>query len=102
GRHTRWPRDWSSDVCSSDLRSRERRAAGAHGNGDDRLTTRPGRLAVCTAGPVREYRLVRDHHGSDEIREANGNGLFELRSVVDQIGRASCRERVEGWEVEGD
>src|SRR5207253_3670366 len=20
-RHTRWPRDWSSDVCSSDLRS---------------------------------------------------------------------------------
>src|SRR5690625_6578144 len=22
-RHTRWPRDWSSDVCSSDLRSGE-------------------------------------------------------------------------------
>src|SRR5207253_6823581 len=22
-RHTRWPRDWSSDVCSSDLESRE-------------------------------------------------------------------------------
>src|SRR6266508_6390184 len=21
-RHTRWPRDWSSDVCSSDLRQR--------------------------------------------------------------------------------
>src|SRR5439155_25277400 len=21
-RHTRWPRDWSSDVCSSDLRSK--------------------------------------------------------------------------------
>src|SRR5690625_7884088 len=21
-RHTRWPRDWSSDVCSSDLRTR--------------------------------------------------------------------------------
>src|SRR5207253_4361930 len=21
-RHTRWPRDWSSDVCSSDLRNR--------------------------------------------------------------------------------
>src|SRR5207253_8350072 len=26
-RHTRWPRDWSSDVCSSDLRDRE---AGKH------------------------------------------------------------------------
>src|SRR6266508_6807718 len=23
-RHTRWPRDWSSDVCSSDLRERAR------------------------------------------------------------------------------
>src|SRR5207253_7003561 len=22
-RHTRWPRDWSSDVCSSDLPARE-------------------------------------------------------------------------------
>src|SRR5207253_7466168 len=26
-RHTRWPRDWSSDVCSSDLRSTERRVS---------------------------------------------------------------------------
>src|SRR5215208_1318216 len=24
-RHTRWPRDWSSDVCSSDLAADERR-----------------------------------------------------------------------------
>src|SRR5439155_8438249 len=24
-RHTRWPRDWSSDVCSSDLDEAERR-----------------------------------------------------------------------------
>src|SRR5690625_6008213 len=22
-RHTRWPRDWSSDVCSSDLKTKE-------------------------------------------------------------------------------
>src|SRR5207253_5433040 len=25
-RHTRWPRDWSSDVCSSDLTTARRRA----------------------------------------------------------------------------
>src|SRR5207253_7545431 len=24
-RHTRWPRDWSSDVCSSDLRAKAAR-----------------------------------------------------------------------------
>src|SRR5207253_8186219 len=27
-RHTRWPRDWSSDVCSSDLGARARTASG--------------------------------------------------------------------------
>src|SRR5439155_17637886 len=26
-RHTRWPRDWSSDVCSSDLARDDRRSA---------------------------------------------------------------------------
>src|SRR5207253_8551395 len=31
-RHTRWPRDWSSDVCSSDLFSHT--PAGQDGEGD--------------------------------------------------------------------
>src|SRR5690625_5970997 len=38
-RHTRWPRDWSSDVCSSDLGCRG--AAGDRGDRPDR----PGALA---------------------------------------------------------
>src|SRR5439155_10530173 len=29
-RHTRWPRDWSSDVCSSDLHSKHSRARSAN------------------------------------------------------------------------
>src|SRR5207253_5466705 len=29
-RHTRWPRDWSSDVCSSDLAEPRVRAVAAH------------------------------------------------------------------------
>src|SRR5439155_10786414 len=28
-RHTRWPRDWSSDVCSSDLKTKAGRLAEA-------------------------------------------------------------------------
>src|SRR6266508_5421123 len=37
-RHTRWPRDWSSDVCSSDL---------GRGAGEtDRPSVEPGRRAV--------------------------------------------------------
>src|SRR5207253_5393532 len=34
-RHTRWPRDWSSDVCSSDLRHRDR----SYGKPDDAQIT---------------------------------------------------------------
>src|SRR5439155_14424050 len=29
-RHTRWPRDWSSDVCSSDLSWRDHRGRDEH------------------------------------------------------------------------
>src|SRR5713226_10091963 len=31
-RHTRWTGDWSSDVCSSDLASRERSGSGSRSN----------------------------------------------------------------------
>src|SRR5439155_8644845 len=39
GRHTRWPRDWSSDVCSSDLTTNPRSGipwpwGGGEGGGD--------------------------------------------------------------------
>src|SRR5271166_3718032 len=34
-RHTRWPRDWSSDVCSSDLPEEKYRAVINGGHPDD-------------------------------------------------------------------
>src|SRR5215510_9506250 len=48
-RHTRWPRDWSSDVCSSDLGAERVDVAGpgvdaqpvAGGGDDDPSTLRP-------------------------------------------------------------
>src|SRR5207253_6602703 len=33
-RHTRWPRDWSSDVCSSDLAGIRLAADAVHGDGE--------------------------------------------------------------------
>src|SRR5690625_1719788 len=64
-RHTRWPRDWSSDVCSSDLYQKtgdqEKAGTGSHQH-----------LAKVASGGVAE---------------------------AVEIGRASCRERVELWEV---
>src|SRR5690625_7489686 len=73
-RHTRWPRDWSSDVCSSDLKkstssesSRSAEASGSRAaNGEQRRT-----------GP--------------KSNRTSTNGA----PAQAEIGRASCRERVE-------
>src|SRR5215510_16239075 len=54
-RHTRWPRDWSSDVCSSDL----------------------------VADAIAQYRAA--IRIKPDFGEPHSN----------EIGRASCRERVE-------
>src|SRR5690606_40497042 len=69
-RHTRFSRDWSSDVCSSDLSMAQ--AA------DGKLFTDEG---LPTGGP-----------GWDEIDfpDFGQEKVFAL----EEIGRASCRERV--------
>src|SRR5690625_7523731 len=61
-RHTRWPRDWSSDVCSSDLQVV---------SFDDGLVGQPEL-------PERHFEVGR---------------LRLMR--IQEIGRASCRERGE-------
>src|SRR5699024_11908380 len=87
-RHTRSKRDWSSDVCSSDLQTR----------------TGFSTLAVCAvANPVRVCGGLQE-----AIAAADPEGSYEqsawFRSEVEEkIGRASCREGVErsrddaGW-----
>src|SRR5687768_9596217 len=64
-RHTRCSRDWSSDVCSSDLTTK------THTQTLDQFRRGIG-LCFC---------------GVEKIR-------FDLRERQYQIGRASCRERV--------
>src|SRR5207245_6383055 len=65
-RHTRCYRDWSSDVCSSDLSAARLRSA----------------LDGVVQVPLRGHGQV----GQAAARRQRGR---------DQIGRASCRERVE-------
>src|SRR5690625_5712260 len=69
-RHTRWPRDWSSDVCSSDLL-----------------------LAVLT----RHLRNAGAIGGLGQARQCPRSGARRGGGAPGnvQIGRASCRERVE-------
>src|SRR5262249_47989520 len=76
-RHTRLVSDWSSDVCSSDLRDRlveDRQPVAARafrGRTDDRQ-----RLGL----------------GLDAFGGADAGEL-----LLEEIGRASCRERGERW-----
>src|SRR5690625_7958518 len=88
-RHTRWPRDWSSDVCSSDLTCKGARL-------------RPEVLAVTVGGrSIAEVTdmSIRDaltFHQELELGEREAaiadEVLREIRSRL-EIGRASCRER---------
>src|SRR5690625_6513128 len=82
-RHTRWPRDWSSDVCSSDL------VLGAIVDADEALLIDRGDVAGAQPAvdelgcrELRCVRIARGHLGAE-------------------IGRASCRERGAIAVVEG-
>src|SRR5206468_7117006 len=92
-RHTRSDRDWSSDVCSSDLPS-------SHGAAAAFTFTPPA--APCELGEaqakallaqagidVNEGVVVRDEREARQSAPSLGYPLA-------QIGRASCRERGEG------
>src|SRR5439155_25406909 len=87
-RHTRWPRDWSSDVCSSDLEPREDAQATARAAGQE-IVSAGGRGARAAACVAEKY-----------------SGHHERSAGATEIGRASCRETVEtspiaAWEQRG-
>src|SRR5206468_9141245 len=91
-RHTRSDRDWSSDVCSSDLpSSNPLHRGGSAGTGPAR--EHPSSLLSGThiAGDGRRYGR-RQQHG--QISAAPGGGGI-AKTIKGKIGRASCRERVE-------
>src|SRR5207253_8320140 len=94
-RHTRWPRDWSSDVCSSDLsrpasKSELPDLRPSHGS-FMWLLEEPIPMGRCALFPTRvrvsSFRLPGISAMRPEYPEVS----------VGKIGRASCRERVEVW-----
>src|SRR5206468_7161883 len=100
-RHTRSDRDWSSDVCSSDL-------------GADFLEcAQPGLEAGATGGVQAGAvglvigRLIDDadaelHAQLDERLAYADVEVVRLDNAGPrEIGRASCRERVETWRGAG-
>src|SRR5207253_8419612 len=95
-RHTRWPRDWSSDVCSSDLNEEwvllamvvryHRGTEPSDKSGPfSKLSTERQNRVRALAGVLRLALALR------KCGVETGAGLHE-------IGRASCRERGESSE----
>src|SRR5207253_8462696 len=89
-RHTRWPRDWSSDVCSSDLVvlsrwTRRPRQAGHPASG------RHGR-AECPAD--RRYSRIQQPNGDEEISTLQiGCNFYPDRKSVVEGKRIDVDER---------
>src|SRR5206468_8344728 len=86
-RHTRSDRDWSSDVCSSDL---DRAGGGDVEALDDTFDRKSRDFVAGVAGEAAHaLALGAEHQGHAAAGEERpGQRLAE-------IGRASCRERVE-------
>src|SRR5207245_4396516 len=87
-RHTRCYRDWSSDVCSSDLWSYVcPKLAGLRNVGLETHVTPGGAFedAAELGAVVRLVLVDPERHASQRVDRP-------------EIGRASCRERVWSWE----
>src|SRR5699024_11475022 len=95
--HTRSKRDWSSDVCSSDL-SKITNVYKGEGGYVLAMTTNGYvdeiklLVAVDNDGVVKGY-TVRDIHDTYGLGLGVQDDLYFLVGL--KIGRASCRERVE-------
>src|SRR5699024_12162288 len=95
-RHTRSKRDWSSDVCSSDL-SPGRREAAVHTS----MVVRQDSLTLYGFASSAErdaFELVQTASGvGPRLAAAMVSVLSPSEIRRAEIGRASCRER--GWDA---
>src|SRR5205085_4732484 len=91
-RHTRFDCDWSSDVCSSDL-LRQASFEPVVASMGTALTERQLKELVRLS-----KRLYLCFDADAAGQEATLRGMeLAAGQGFDKIGRASCRERVEGW-----
>src|SRR5690606_41195519 len=97
-RHTRFSRDWSSDVCSSDLGAPHRLLHGTIRRASQGATSKRFTYYYLTLAPRLAWLDLRRN-----VR------IFQQQSVPDivrqllneaEIGRASCREDAKNIEIE--
>src|SRR5690606_40163452 len=98
-RHTRFSRDWSSDVCSSDLHSRMALAVAAARRWLADRTIHEGRITW-------REDLRKWHPGQDWILDAGGMGVFDpginALSILTEILPADRKSVEQGKRVKLD
>src|SRR5207249_8323213 len=100
-RHTRSKRDWSSDVCSSDLFALfyPQRVASTQVPRLDLVKLQSLTFEEPDLERFPCLAIAREIASCDSTLPCALNAANEV--AVDEIGRASCRESGEGWEVRG-
>src|SRR5690606_39393407 len=94
---TRFSRDWSSDVCSSDLEVEGPLAMGYDVHRAGRQDPRQGDRVVRGATVLRAVDLIAgevDRHRAVVVELERLVVAGPLDVLADEIGRASCREGV--------
>src|SRR5690625_2347561 len=94
---TRWPRDWSSDVCSSDLEEIRRdggEAVGISCDVTDKTSVEAARSGISERFGTCDI-LVNGAGGNNP--SASTDDEYLDTDKIDEIGRASCREREQRW-----
>src|SRR5699024_12095098 len=98
-RHTRSKRDWSSDVCSSDLKaSMYNKLQETQKFGLSILAEDQKEISMICAKQMKKDREI-SYSMLDDIPVIS-DSIATLSCHLKEIGRASCRERVYIWEGE--
>src|SRR5690606_39394135 len=86
-RHTSFSRDWSSDVCSSDLDGEEQRVR--------LLNVDAPEVDQCVHDEATAFLAERVPPGTEVVLELDEEHHDQYGRLLAEIGRASCRERAE-------
>src|SRR5690348_6946781 len=103
-RNTRWTGDWSSDVCSSDLLSSRERGIGVRSGGE--VVSLAAKIGATHQIVIEQILRSIAQHDTTLLQHVATVSHIERHEGVllddeNEIGRASCRERVEKYEVDG-
>src|SRR5207245_6182122 len=91
-RHTRCYRDWSSDVCSSDLKEAD---ASATSPGKDVIRELLARHAPCVVLIDELVAYVRQFPEGQTLSGGGYDSNLSFVQALTEIGRAPCRAEVE-------